>query len=146
MKCPHCAEDDLKDEALVCKHCGGELTTYRAYDERINGLEKRIAELTLALAESERRPQASHEAPKVRAYPKIGRRRLALAVLLAGVGRIAFLISCESVIERVALLGDLWRIAPVGGIVAVPAVFGLWLGLTEPGAYLAYLGALSGKK
>jgi transcription initiation factor TFIIIB Brf1 subunit/transcription initiation factor TFIIB len=22
MKCPYCAEDDLKDEAIVCRHCG----------------------------------------------------------------------------------------------------------------------------
>lgn len=46
MRCPYCAEE-VKDEAVVCKHCHSELFVVRPLLEKVNALSAR-----LALAES----------------------------------------------------------------------------------------------
>src|SRR5712691_8849634 len=56
MKCPFCAEDDLKDEATVCKHCGRDVGVYRSFAARIAVLEQRVSDLNEALAVPRLRP------------------------------------------------------------------------------------------
>src|SRR4029077_17734889 len=42
MKCPFCAEE-VKDDAVVCKHCRHDLTVVRALIARVGELTKQVA-------------------------------------------------------------------------------------------------------
>ena len=44
MRCPYCAEE-VKDEAVVCKHCHSELFVVRPLLEKVNALSARLAVL-----------------------------------------------------------------------------------------------------
>src|SRR5262249_10572747 len=41
MKCPFCSEE-VKDDAIVCKHCRYDLTVVRALMERVEDLTKKL--------------------------------------------------------------------------------------------------------
>ena len=55
MRCPYCAEE-VKDEAVVCKHCHSELFVVKPLLEKINVMSARIAALDNA---------AEHLAPEI---------------------------------------------------------------------------------
>jgi len=134
MKCPFCAEDDLKDEATVCKHCGRDIGVYQLFAARIAALEQRVSEWT------ERRSDqgADTVAPSVSPGPtpmSIG--RLALTIVATGCGTALLFIfgvrPHESSIEQFfgsRFLGlSFYKIVAALVINSVPAMIGLWIGL-----------------
>lgn len=60
MRCPYCAED-IKDEALVCKHCQRELFVIKPLLEKIRELNEHIAKLE----KPEARTETARTAPEI---------------------------------------------------------------------------------
>src|SRR5262249_29472911 len=52
MRCPYCAED-VKDDALVCKHCQRELFVVKPLLSKINELTAKLASETLTAVNAE---------------------------------------------------------------------------------------------
>ena len=50
MDCPYCAEQ-VKDSALVCKHCGRDLFVIRPLMAKLDAAASRLAVLELSMAD-----------------------------------------------------------------------------------------------
>ena len=50
MTCPYCFEE-IKDEALVCKHCRQNLMVFKPLVDRLSQLEEQIAEIIASISD-----------------------------------------------------------------------------------------------
>lgn len=64
MRCPYCAED-VKDDAMVCKHCHRELFVVKPLLEKLNAMTAQLAALgqTVADAQSHAKHISRHHGP-----------------------------------------------------------------------------------
>lgn len=138
MQCFFCAED-IKDEAVVCKHCGRDVHHLRALAGRITNLEDEIATLREQIKELRGTPRlAPAIEPETQKYD--WRRRLIPAVTAS--------IAITALWLYDSRAPGAWFTAI--GMMSVPGVCGMWTGLwwrgRHTGAYFvdgAALGAVA---
>jgi hypothetical protein len=133
MKCPFCAEDDLKDEATVCKHCGRDLGVYQSFAVRIASLEHRVGELTTEL-ETRRLDLANRPRPfqkAVSSWPIAW--RISAAVLICGVATgFTFPLLVLDILSELSLFTSYTYLLISASLTIGPGILGLWIGLRFP--------------
>ena len=133
MKCPFCAEDDLRDEATVCKHCGRDLGVYPSFAARIAGLEQRVSELSEALATRRFAPGDVPVGPQRHTSPLAVGAHLTLAVVAAAVGAGLLTFPLLDTVASTGIFGNPEsRVLIAAAVSIVPGTLGLWIGWRFP--------------
>jgi hypothetical protein len=129
MRCPYCAEE-VKDEAVVCKHCHSELFVVRPLLEKINEMSARMAALTQAESHLEAEVASHvHHTPARRRHPGLsGLESVALTYIGLVLAHFLIIVHFDSKLLYLRIVS-----------IAVPFLFGFLYRETERTNLLAEL-------